>query len=152
MMATAAHESTAGPTESAAASDNAMQRKAREMQIEARLKQIALLQNEITGIKSDLNVLTPVGRLPREVLGQIFAVVRDDSRAAYDEADEFDDEDFDGGMSLASGMTGQSKMSALSTTSFADPGAVRGDLEGMMDGFLGDWDKANPGGGKKKGK
>ena len=69
MMATAAHESTAGPTESAAASDNAMQRKAREMQIEARLKQIALLQNEITGIKSDLNVLTPVGRLPREVLG-----------------------------------------------------------------------------------
>ncbi|ETN40418.1 uncharacterized protein HMPREF1541_04695 [Cyphellophora europaea CBS 101466] len=82
---------------------------------------------------------------------------------ALDEGDEFldeddDDDDRDGGMSLASGMTGQSKMSKmsqmsqLSTTSFADEGAVRTDLDGMMDGFLGDWAKANPGGGKKAGK
>lgn len=69
---------------------------------------------------------------------------------ALDEGDEFD-EDMDGGMSLASGMTGQSKMSQLSTTSFADEGAVRQDFDSMMDGFLGDWDKANPGGGKRKG-
>lgn len=67
---------------------------------------------------------------------------------ALDEVDEFDD--MDGGMSLVSGMTGQSKMSQLSTTSFADDGAVRGDFDGIMDGFLGDWDKANPG-GKRKG-
>jgi protein LTV1 len=67
---------------------------------------------------------------------------------SLDEADELDD--LDGGMSLASGMTGRSKMSQLSTTSFADEGAVRGDLDGMMDGFLGDWNKANPG-GKRKG-
>jgi len=51
---------------------------------------------------------------------------------------------------LASGMTGQSKMSQLSTTSFADEGAVRDDLDSMMDGFLGDWNKANPGGGGGK--
>ena len=68
---------------------------------------------------------------------------------AVEEGDEFDDE-MDGGMSLASGMTGQSKMSQLSTTSFADEGAVRTDFDSMMDGFLGDWDKANPG-GKRKG-
>lgn len=68
---------------------------------------------------------------------------------SLDEGDEYDD--MDGGMSLASGMTGQSKMSQLSTTSFADEGAVRGDFDSMMDGFLGDWDKANPGGGKRKG-
>ncbi|KAL6243202.1 Protein ltv1 [Rhinocladiella similis] len=67
---------------------------------------------------------------------------------SLDEADEFDD--MDGGMSLASGMTGQSKMSQLSTTSFADEGAVRQDFGGMMDDFLGDWNKANPG-GKRKG-
>lgn len=67
---------------------------------------------------------------------------------ALDEGDEFDD--MDGGMSLASGMTGQSKMSQLSTTSFADEGAVRGDFNAMMDDFLGDWNKANPG-GKRKG-
>ncbi|KIV91194.1 hypothetical protein PV10_05758 [Exophiala mesophila] len=67
---------------------------------------------------------------------------------ALDEGDEFDD--MDGGMSLASGMTGQSKMSQLSTTSFADEGAVRDDFNGMMDDFLGDWNKANPG-GKRKG-
>ncbi|EHY57164.1 uncharacterized protein HMPREF1120_05212 [Exophiala dermatitidis NIH/UT8656] len=68
---------------------------------------------------------------------------------SLDEGDEFDD--MDGGMSLASGMTGQSKMSQLSTTSFADEGAVREDFDSMMDGFLGDWNKANPGGGKRRG-
>lgn len=67
---------------------------------------------------------------------------------ALDEADEFDE--MDGGMSMLSGMTGKSKMSQLSTTSFADDGAVRGDFDGMMDDFLGDWNKANPG-GKRKG-
>lgn len=68
-----------------------------------------------------------------------------------DEADEFDD--IDGGASVVSGMTGaskMSKMSAISTRSFADPGAVREDFGGMMDEFLGDWNKANPG-GKRKG-
>lgn len=68
-----------------------------------------------------------------------------------DEADEFDD--MDGGASLVSGMTGASglsKMSAVSTRSFADPGAVREDFAGMMDEFLGDWNKSNPG-GKRKG-
>ncbi|OAP61185.1 hypothetical protein AYL99_03386 [Fonsecaea erecta] len=68
---------------------------------------------------------------------------------SLDEGEEFDD--MDGGMSLASGMTGRSKMSQLSTTSFADEGAVREDFDSMMDGFLGDWNKANPGGGKRKG-
>lgn len=67
---------------------------------------------------------------------------------ALDEGDEC--EDMDGGMSLMSGMTGRSKMSQLSTTSFADDGAVRQDFNGMMDDFLGDWNKANPG-GKRKG-
>ena len=73
---------------------------------------------------------------------------------SLDETDETDDLDADGGMSLASGMTGNSrmsKMSQLSTTSFADKEAVRTDFDSMMDGFLGDWDKANPGGGKRKG-
>lgn len=72
---------------------------------------------------------------------------------SLEEGDEIDD-DADGGMSLTSGMTGmtgQSKMSQVSTTSFADEGAVRQDLDSMMDGFLGDWNKANPGGGKRKG-
>ena len=71
---------------------------------------------------------------------------------SLDEGEEFDD--MDGGMSLASGitgMTGRSKMSQLSTASFADEGAVRGDFDSMMDGFLGDWSKANPGGGKRQG-
>ena len=71
---------------------------------------------------------------------------------SLDEADEFDD--MDGGMSLASGMTGmtgRSKMSQLSTASFADEGAVRADFNSMMDGFLDDWNKANPRGGKRKG-
>ena len=71
-----------------------------------------------------------------------------------DEADEADELDADGGMSLASGLTSKSKMSnisQLSTTSFADKEAVRTDFDSMMDGFLGDWDKANPGGGKRKG-
>ena len=68
---------------------------------------------------------------------------------SVDEMDEGDE--FDGGMSLASGMTGGSKMSQLSTTSFADEGAVRTDFDSMMDGFLGDWDKANPGGGRRNG-
>jgi len=69
-----------------------------------------------------------------------------------DEGDEFDDA-MDGGASMVSGMTGASrvsKMSALSTASFADPGAVRSDFNGMVDDFLGGWDKANPG-GKRKG-
>ncbi|KAJ9603766.1 Protein ltv1 [Cladophialophora chaetospira] len=71
---------------------------------------------------------------------------------SLDEGEEFDD--MDGGMSLASGMTGaskMSKMSQLSTTSFADEGGIRGDFDSMMDGFLGDWNKANPGGGKRRG-
>ncbi|KAK5094875.1 Protein ltv1 [Exophiala xenobiotica] len=74
---------------------------------------------------------------------------------SLDEGDEFDDE-MDGGASMVSGMTGaskmskMSKMSALSTASFADPGAVRSDFNGMVDDFLGGWDKANPG-GKRKG-
>ena len=51
---------------------------------------------------------------------------------------------------MLSGVTGRSKMSQLSSASFADEGAVRGDFEGMMDDFLGDWNKANPG-GKRKG-
>ncbi|KIV77323.1 hypothetical protein PV11_09127 [Exophiala sideris] len=70
---------------------------------------------------------------------------------SLDEAEEFDD--MDGGASLVSGMTGmtgRSKMSQLSTTSFADEGAVREDFGSMMDDFLGDWNKANPG-GKRKG-
>lgn len=70
---------------------------------------------------------------------------------SLDEADELDD--MDGGASMVSGMTGaskMSKMSALSTTSFAEPEAVRSDFDGMMDDFLGDWNKANPG-GKRKG-
>lgn len=74
---------------------------------------------------------------------------------SLNEDDELDDPELegDGGMSLVSGMTGQSKMSKLSqlsTSSFADKGAVRGDFDSMMDGFLGDWDKANPG-GKRRG-
>ncbi|KAK4946194.1 Protein ltv1 [Elasticomyces elasticus] len=70
---------------------------------------------------------------------------------SLDEAEEYDD--MDGGASLVSGMTGmtgRSKMSQLSTTSFADEGAVREDFGSMMDDFLGDWNKANPG-GKRKG-
>ncbi len=73
---------------------------------------------------------------------------------SLDEGEEYDD--MDGGISLASGMTGltgtskMSRMSQLSTTSFADEGAVRQDLDSMMDGFLGDWNKANPGGGGGK--
>jgi protein LTV1 len=69
--------------------------------------------------------------------------------ALDEEGDDFDEED--GGMSLVSGMTGKSKMSSLSmvsgVSSFADEGAVRTDLDSMMDGFLGEWDRANPGGG-----
>ena len=71
-----------------------------------------------------------------------------DAMYALDEGDEFDDED--GGMSLASGLSKQSKMSSLSTTSFAD-GEVRSDLDSMMDGFLDGWSKGHPGGGKQKG-
>ena len=70
---------------------------------------------------------------------------------SVDEGDEYDD--MDGGASLISGMTGASKMSrmsAISTASFADEGAVRPDFNGMMDDFLGDWNKANPG-GKRRG-
>lgn len=64
-----------------------------------------------------------------------------------DEMDEFDD--MDGGASMISGMTGASRMSKISTASFADAGAVRSDFGGMMDEFLGDWNKANPGGRRK---
>lgn len=70
---------------------------------------------------------------------------------SLEEGEELDD--MDGGMSMVSGMTGmtgRSKMSQLSTTSFADEKAVREDFGGMMDDFLGDWNKANPG-GKRKG-
>ena len=70
---------------------------------------------------------------------------------ALDEGEEgLDDED--GGMSLASGFSRQSKVSTVSTKSFAD-GDIREDLDGMMDGFLADWNKSNPGGGggKRKG-
>jgi protein LTV1 len=68
---------------------------------------------------------------------------------ALDEAGEFDDDE-DDGISLASGISKQSKMSAVSTKSFAD-GPVRSDFDGMMDGFLDGWDKRHPGGGKRKG-
>jgi protein LTV1 len=70
---------------------------------------------------------------------------------ALDEGgEEFDDQD--GGVSLASGLSRQSKMSTVSTKSFADCDA-REDLDSMMDGFLADWNKSNPGGGggKRKG-
>jgi protein LTV1 len=70
---------------------------------------------------------------------------------ALDEGDEeFDDQD--GGVSLASGFSRQSKMSTVSAKSFAD-GDVREDLDSMMDGFLADWNESNPGGGggKRKG-
>lgn len=63
-----------------------------------------------------------------------------------DEGDEY----LDDSMSLASGMSKQSKMSTLSTTSFADEGAVREDMDSMMDEFLGGWSKGNPTGGKRK--
>lgn len=68
---------------------------------------------------------------------------------ALDEAGELDDDE-DGGMSLASGNSKHSKMSTVSTRSFAD-GPVRSDLDSMMDGFLDGWDKGHPGGGKMKG-
>jgi protein LTV1 len=68
---------------------------------------------------------------------------------ALDEAGEFN-EDEDGGMSLASGVSKQSKMSAVSLRGFAD-GPVRNDLDGMMDGFLDGWDKGHPGATKRKG-
>jgi protein LTV1 len=69
---------------------------------------------------------------------------------ALDEADDEFDED--GGMSLASGFSRQSKVSTVSMKSFAD-GDAREDLDSMMDGFLADWNKSNPGGGggKRKG-
>ena len=70
---------------------------------------------------------------------------------ALDEAGDFDDDvDDDGGISLASGVSKQSKMSTLSTKSFAD-GPVRSDLDSMMDGFLDGWDKGHPGGNKGRG-
>ena len=63
-----------------------------------------------------------------------------------DEGDEY----LDDSMSLASGMSKQSKMSTLSTTSFADERDVRQDMDSMMDDFLGQWSKGNPTGGKRK--
>ncbi len=68
---------------------------------------------------------------------------------ALDEAGDFDDDE-DGGISLASGLSKQSKMSTVSTKSFAD-GPVRSDLDSMMDGFLDGWDKGHPGENKGKG-
>lgn len=68
---------------------------------------------------------------------------------ALDEAGEFDDDE-DGGMSLASGMSKQSKMSTVSARSFAE-GPVRSDLDSMMDGFLNSWDPGFPGDSKRKG-
>jgi protein LTV1 len=68
---------------------------------------------------------------------------------ALDEGGEIDDDE-DGGISLASGLSKQSKMSTLSTASFA-AGDARSDLDGLMDGFLDGWDKGHPGGGKGKG-
>jgi protein LTV1 len=67
--------------------------------------------------------------------------------ALGEDDEEFDDQD--GGMSLTSGLSRQSKMSTVSTKSFAD-GDVREDLDSMMDGFLADWNKSNPGGGGGK--
>lgn len=72
---------------------------------------------------------------------------------AIGEGAEYDEDDFDGGASMVSGMTGasqMSKMSTLSTASFADPSAVRSDFNGMMDDFLGGWNRGHPG-GKRKG-
>ncbi|KAK5945047.1 Protein ltv1 [Knufia obscura] len=69
---------------------------------------------------------------------------------SLDEADEFG---FDDESSIISGMTGASKMSSvskMSTASFADPGALRSDFDGMVDEFLGGWNEANPGGGGGK--
>lgn len=63
---------------------------------------------------------------------------------ALNEEDEFDAE-ADGSASMISGMTGVSKSSQLSTSTFGDQGAVRGDFDSMMDGFLGDFDKSNRG-------
>jgi protein LTV1 len=68
---------------------------------------------------------------------------------ALNEGDKIDDDD-DGGMSLASGISKQSKLSTVSTRSFAD-GPVRSDLEGMMDGFLDGWNQGLPRGGKRNG-
>jgi protein LTV1 len=68
---------------------------------------------------------------------------------ALDEAGELDDDE-DGGMSLASGASRQSKMSTVSTKSFAD-GPVRSDFDGMMDGFLDGWSQGHAGGGKRRG-
>lgn len=82
--------------------------------------------------------------------------------ALDEEGDDFDDEE-DGGVSVISGaskMSMASQASVVSTKSFADEGAVRSDLEGMMDGFLEGWERGggkiggpgDGGGGKKKGK
>ena len=68
---------------------------------------------------------------------------------ALEEANEFDD-DRDGGMSVASGLSRRSRISTVSTSSFAN-GDVRSDLDGMMDDFLGGWNKGHPGGGKRNG-
>lgn len=70
---------------------------------------------------------------------------------ALDEGGEMDDdEDEDGGMSLASGISKQSKLSTVSTKSFVS-GPVRSDLDSLMDGFLNGWDTGQPGGSKRKG-
>lgn len=68
-----------------------------------------------------------------------------------------EDDDEDGRASLVSGASRMSRMSGVSQVSsvksFRDEGAVREDLEGMMDGFLGDWGRSNPTGARRgKGK
>jgi protein LTV1 len=60
------------------------------------------------------------------------------------------DEGLDDSMSLTSGLSKQSRISTISTTSFADKGAIREDMESMMDEFLDNWSKSNPTGGKRK--
>jgi protein LTV1 len=60
------------------------------------------------------------------------------------------DEGLDDSVSLTSGMSKQSRISTISTTSFADKGAIREDMDSMMDEFLDNWSKSNPTGGKRK--
>ena len=69
---------------------------------------------------------------------------------SLDQADEGLGDDEDGGVSIVSGLSKQSKMSTLSTKSFQD-GPARHDLDSMMDGFLERWKEGNPGGGKRVG-
>lgn len=69
--------------------------------------------------------------------------------ADADDIDKKGDDD-DGVRSIASGISKQSRTSAISTGSFAD-GSVRSDFDGMVDEFLDGWDKGHPGANKRKG-